>query len=84
MANLLDLDSIVLSGPSFAVVGSIYLNIIRQRVATEFVARAKHSIRVQLSPQLTDAAAVGGATLIMQKILAPRQLGVVAPVAAWK
>ena len=84
LANLLDLDSIVLSGPSFSVVGSLYVSVIRQRVDAEFVARAKHGIRVQLSPQLTDAAAVGGATLIMQKVLAPRQLGVVAPVAVWQ
>lgn len=75
MANLLDLDSIVLAGPSFTTAGTLYLRVIRRRLDEEFFARAKHSVTVQLSVQSADAAAVGAASLILQQQLAPRQLG---------
>ncbi|KQV06478.1 ROK family transcriptional regulator [Leifsonia sp. Root112D2] len=75
MANLLDLDSIVLAGPSFSTAGTLYLRIIQRRLDEEFFARAKHSVTVQLSVQSADAAAVGAASLILQQQLAPRQLG---------
>jgi predicted NBD/HSP70 family sugar kinase len=78
-ANLFDLDSITLAGPAFATAGAIYLNIIDAQVNAEFFARSQHAIRVRLSPQMQDAAAVGAATLVLQSELAPRTMGFAGP-----
>lgn len=75
MANILDLDSIVLCGPSFAIAGSLYLIAVRDRMAQDFFARTRHSVRISLSAQMSDAAAVGGAALVLQQKLSPRAIG---------
>lgn len=75
MANLFDLDSVSLAGPAFAVVGSIYLRVIQERLDGEFFARSQHGIRVRMSTDVADAAAVGGAALVLQNQFAPRTLG---------
>ncbi|HCX84838.1 MAG TPA: sugar kinase [Micrococcales bacterium] len=72
IANVLDLDSVVLSGPAFAVAGTIYLRHLRRRLAAEFFAADRHPLRVRLSAQVADAAAVGAASLVLQRELAPR------------
>lgn len=78
LANLFDLDSITLAGPAFAVAGSLYVRILEQRVNARFFARAKHPVRVQLSTNAWDAAAVGAAALVLQTELAPRTMGLTA------
>jgi predicted NBD/HSP70 family sugar kinase len=75
LANTLDLDSVSLAGPSFALAGSIYIRVISRRLEDEFFARARHGIRVRLSTHVSDAAAVGGAALVLQTELAPRSMG---------
>jgi predicted NBD/HSP70 family sugar kinase len=75
LANLFDLDSITLAGPAFATAGAIYLRVIDAQVNADFFARSQHAIRVRLSPQMQDAAAVGAATLVLQSELAPRTMG---------
>ena len=72
LANILDLDSVVLAGPSFATAGSLYLTAAVNRLEQRFYARARHSIDVRLSAHVADAAAVGGAALILQQELSPR------------
>ena len=79
LTNLFDLDSITLAGPGFATAGSIYLRIIDAQVNADFFARSQHGIRVRLSPQMQDAAAVGAATLVLQSELAPRTMGLAGP-----
>ncbi|UOE43050.1 ROK family transcriptional regulator [Agromyces larvae] len=74
LANVLDLDSLVLAGPAFAVAGSLYLARVRERIDAEFFARSVHRVRIGLSPHLADAAAVGVAALVLQSELAPRSL----------
>jgi predicted NBD/HSP70 family sugar kinase/biotin operon repressor len=74
VANLLDLDSLVLAGPSFTTAGSIYLRTVQDRIAAEFFPAARHDVRVMLSGQVADAAAVGAAALVLQEELAPRHL----------
>jgi predicted NBD/HSP70 family sugar kinase len=76
LANLFDLDSITLAGPGFATAGAIYLRVIDRQVNAEFFARSQHGIRVRLSPQMQDAAAVGAAALVLQSELAPRTMGI--------
>lgn len=76
MVDLLDLDSVVLAGPSFTTAGSLYLPIVEERVRSGAFAAARHQVSIGLSPQVTDAAAVGAASLVLQKNLSPRRLGV--------
>jgi predicted NBD/HSP70 family sugar kinase len=75
LANLFDLDSVSLAGPAFAIAGSLYVRVVAERLEREFFARAQHGVRVRLSTHASDAAAVGGAALVLQTILAPRTMG---------
>ncbi|WP_241976075.1 MULTISPECIES: ROK family transcriptional regulator [Cryobacterium] len=79
VANILDLDSIVLAGPSFATAGPLYLVAAERRLAEGFFARARHRVQVRLSAHVADAAAVGAAALILHQELAPHSAGQTAP-----
>ena len=72
LANIMDLDRVVLTGPSFAHAGSLYLPTIRDHLARSFFARASHPVDVVISQNATEAAAVGGAALVLQSEFAPR------------
>lgn len=82
LADVLDLDSVVLAGPSFSIAGPLYLRAVQRRVDAEFFARDLHGVRVQLSHHVVDAAAVGAATLVLQQQLSPRRFGIGAFAAA--
>ncbi|MGI5149575.1 ROK family protein [Plantactinospora sp. CA-294935] len=69
MASLFDVDVIVLAGPSFAVAGSIYQAVIQQEVDRRTFARRAHPVRVVPSVNGSDAAAIGGAVLVLQSEL---------------
>lgn len=71
LANLWDLDTLVLAGPGFAVAGSIYVSEIRRRLAERAFTRDVHGVRVDLSSNPRDAAAIGGAALVLQGSVAP-------------
>ncbi len=73
LANILDLDQIVLTGPSFALAGSLYVPAIRAQLTRSFFARASHPVAVVISPHASEAAAIGGAALVLQSGLAPRR-----------
>lgn len=66
LVDLLDLDSIVLAGPSFTVAGSIYLSVLRERLDAEALPRARHQVEVALSMRVADAAAVGAASMVLR------------------
>ncbi len=72
LAAILDLDSVSLAGPAFADAGDIYVHAITDRLRRQFFARDRHAVRVRMSSQVSDAAAVGGAALVLQTLLAPR------------
>jgi predicted NBD/HSP70 family sugar kinase len=72
LANIMDLDRVVLTGPSFAHAGSLYVPAIRSRLDQSFFARTNHPIEVVISTHAGEAAAVGGAALVLQSELAPR------------
>jgi predicted NBD/HSP70 family sugar kinase/biotin operon repressor len=69
LVNILDLDSVTLAGPSFTTAGSLYLPLLDQRLRGEAFALPKHGVTVRLSTQVTDAAAVGAAALMLQHSL---------------
>lgn len=71
LANLWDLDTLVLAGPGFAVAGSIYVSEIRRRLADRAFSREIHGVQVDLSSNPRDSAAVGGAALVLQASVAP-------------
>jgi predicted NBD/HSP70 family sugar kinase len=79
LANLMDLDLLVLTGPGFAVAGSVYLPVIRAELERAFFARSAHSITVRLSPSATTAPAVGAAAFVLQSELVPLQQRVILP-----
>jgi hypothetical protein len=62
-------DTIVLAGPSFTVAGSIYQTVIQEEVDRRTFARRAHPVRVVPSVNGSDAAAIGGAVLVLQSEL---------------
>ena len=75
LARAGDLDLVVLTGPSFALAGSLYLPAVESLLGTAFFARQSHAVRVTISTNASDSAAVGAAALVLQSELAPRQSG---------
>ena len=61
--------TMMLAGPSFAVAGSIYQTVIQQEVDRRTFARRAHPVRVVPSVNGSDAAAIGGAVLVLQSEL---------------
>lgn len=72
LANIMDLDRIVLTGPAFALAGSLYVPTIRDQLDRSFFARTTHPVEVTISMNAAEAAAIGGAALVLQSELAPR------------
>lgn len=72
LANIMDLNRIVLTGPAFAQAGSLYVPIVREQLDRSFFARSTHPIEVTISENASEAAAIGGAALVLQSELAPR------------
>ncbi|MBD8057891.1 ROK family transcriptional regulator [Cellulomonas sp. JH27-2] len=72
LANILDLDRVVLTGPSFAYAASLYVPAVRAQLDRAFFSRSSHPIDVVISAHAAEAAAVGGAALVLQSELAPR------------
>lgn len=70
LANLFDLDEVVLSGPGVATAGSIFVREVRAAMGRAF-ARKAHPTAVELSINPTDSAAIGAAALTLQGQLAP-------------
>lgn len=79
LANILDLELVVLTGPAFALAGSLYVPEVERRLGQSFFARGSHPVRVAISTNAPEAAAVGAAALVLQSELAPRQAGMRMP-----
>jgi predicted NBD/HSP70 family sugar kinase len=74
LTNLFDLDRVVLAGPSFIPAGRIYQSSVQAVLDRAAFARAAHPVRVTLSASGSDAAAVGGAALVLRSELTPLHL----------
>jgi predicted NBD/HSP70 family sugar kinase len=74
LANVLDLQVVVLTGPGFAVAGSVYLPVVRQELRTVF-SRSAHPVEVRLSRSAATASAVGAAALVLESELVPFSRG---------
>lgn len=71
LANMSDIDELVLAGWAFAVAGPMYARAITRTLRERAFARRVHEVRVELSSNPRDSAAVGAAALIMQGSLTP-------------
>lgn len=71
LANVMDAEFIVLTGPSFAVAGSVYLPIVREELDRSFFARGVHAVDVRLSHTAATAPAIGAAAMVLQSELVP-------------
>ena len=71
LANLMDVEFIVLTGPSFAIAGSVYLPVVREELARSFFARGVHPVDVRLSHAAATAPAIGAAAMVLQSELVP-------------
>ncbi|WP_330275947.1 ROK family protein [Lentzea sp. NBC_00516] len=49
LANVMDVEFLVLTGPGFAIAGSVYLPIVREELDRGFFARGVHKVEVRLS-----------------------------------
>ncbi|WP_112261232.1 ROK family protein [Lentzea terrae] len=76
LANVLDLEVLVLTGPSFAIAGSVYLPVLRAELEG---AVGAHPVSVRLSPSAASASAIGAAAIVLQSELVPRQQGLQLP-----
>jgi predicted NBD/HSP70 family sugar kinase len=79
LANIMDLELIVLTGPSLAIAGSIYLPVVQAELDRSFFARATHPVSVQLSHSAATAPAIGAAAIVLQSELVPLRQGLRLP-----
>jgi predicted NBD/HSP70 family sugar kinase len=78
LANLMDLEVLVLTGPSFAVAGSVYLPVVREELRA-FFSRSAHAVDVRLSRSAASASAIGAAALVLESELVPLSHGLRLP-----
>ncbi|ONK09959.1 ROK family transcriptional regulator [Streptomyces sp. MP131-18] len=79
LANVMDLEQLVLTGPSLAIAGSIYLPVVQEELDRAFFSRATHSVPVRLSRSAATAPAIGAAALVLQSELVPLREGLRLP-----
>jgi predicted NBD/HSP70 family sugar kinase len=79
LANLMDLDLLVLTGSSLAVAGSVYLPVIQEELDRAFFARAVHPVEVRMSTSAATAPAIGAAAMVLQTQLVPLRPGLRLP-----
>ncbi|GAA4890376.1 ROK family transcriptional regulator [Tessaracoccus lubricantis] len=70
LANVLDLDQVILAGPGFGDVASLYVESVAARLNSEFASRSSHGVQVGISLNMRDAAAVGASVLALRAHLA--------------
>jgi predicted NBD/HSP70 family sugar kinase len=74
LANLFDLDTIVLAGPGFGSAAATYREVIAAEVNRSWFSRRAHAVRVVPSVSGSDAAAIGAAALVLQHGLVDRPI----------
>ncbi|WP_325452723.1 ROK family protein [Humibacter sp.] len=69
LVNLFDVARVVFTGDAFTDVGPIYRRHAQDAVDKGAFMRAVHPVRVEQSRQMSDAAAIGGAVLVLRSLL---------------
>ncbi len=75
LVNLLDVGRVVLAGNAFAEVGPLYRESIQAEVDQAVFMRHVHSVRVELADDVSCAAAVGAAMVVLRNLLESPNLG---------
>ena len=73
LVNTLDLDLVVLAGSGFAGAGEVFLEAARRRVAATAFMRELHPITVRLAHAGAETAALGAASVVLQRGLTPHR-----------
>ncbi|MFF1572531.1 ROK family protein [Leifsonia sp. NPDC058292] len=72
LVNLFDLGRVVLAGAAFATAGPLYRDAAQAALDRSAFMRAAHPVTVDLSRQTSDAAAIGGAVIVLRSLLETR------------
>lgn len=75
IANLLDVDAVVLGGPSWAPVAERYLAVLRSALSSRLAMGMIHQVEARGSALGEDIAAIGAACIVLDHVLAPRAEG---------
>ncbi|TDD59963.1 ROK family transcriptional regulator [Kribbella antibiotica] len=72
VVNITDVDLVILGGPSIRELGQRYTDAAARAVAARVMSRTIRPVEVILSPLGADAAAVGGAALVLHRAYSPQ------------
>ncbi|MDO4900918.1 ROK family protein [Actinomyces sp.] len=65
VVNVLDNNTVILTGPSAAVAGAVYLPVIEREVRMRYAAQSTRPVSVRLSRNRGTAAALGAAAMVL-------------------
>lgn len=75
LVNLFDVGRVVLAGPAFADFGTAYRDAIQRELDESVFMRHVHGTRMELAANAPDAAAVGGALVVLRNLLESQNFG---------
>ncbi|WP_091039329.1 ROK family transcriptional regulator [Glycomyces harbinensis] len=75
LVNLFDIGRVVLAGSAFAETGAVYRDAVQQVLDESVFMRHVHGTRVELADNLTEAAAIGGAVVVLRNRLESPTVG---------
>ncbi|MFG3340710.1 ROK family protein [Glycomyces sp. NPDC048151] len=75
MVNLLDVGRVVLVGNAFADIGPVYRQALQDEVDRAVFMRHVHEVRVELAADVSCAAAVGAAMVVLRNLLESPNVG---------
>lgn len=79
LANVLDLDTIILGGPNWPVLSGTYLRVVPSIPASLLTVSDVHSVTVRGTTMSEDGGAVGAASLVMSSMVSARSDRLVLP-----
>lgn len=75
LVNLFDVARVVIAGAAFATAGPMYRDAAQAAVDRSAFMRFAHPVVVQLSDHVSDAAAIGGAVMVLRRLFEARPAG---------
>ncbi|MEU5157363.1 ROK family transcriptional regulator [Glycomyces sp. NPDC021274] len=69
LVNLFDIGRVILAGRAFTDIGPVYRDALQTVLDEAIFMRHVHTVQVELAPDVTQAAAVGAATVILRNLL---------------
>ncbi|MCC3764483.1 ROK family protein [Glycomyces sp. TRM65418] len=75
LVNLFDVGRVVLAGSAFTDIGPIYRDAVQELLDESVFMRHVHNVRVDLADDVSLAAAIGGAVVVLRNLLESPNLG---------